>query len=65
MNKRVAVPVASFLAVGVLISGCASSTEETTGQHGLQFGAPVPGEKIPGEDIAPPVAGGPSAGVRW
>jgi len=65
MIKRVAVSVASFFAIVFLISGCASRTEEMTERSSSQGAAPVPGEKIPGEDSLPPPTGGPSAGVRW
>jgi hypothetical protein len=64
MINRVAVQVALLLAVAFLISGCASSSEEMTERPSSQ-GAPVPGERIPGEEIAPPVTGAPSAGGRW
>lgn len=62
MIKRVALPVASFLAIAFLISSCASSSEE---QSSFSSRVAVPGEKLPDEGSVTPGAGGASSNIHF
>ncbi|PYL09952.1 MAG: hypothetical protein DME33_02870 [Verrucomicrobia bacterium] len=65
MIKRIAIPAVLLLIIAFIISACASRDEETSERSSLQSAAPVPGEKISGEDSFVPGAPGSSGTVRW